>query len=76
MNPEREYVLSTIDYVAHGNDDLVTMANNTELWRGSHEMCQDVLGYLKHLTSLGIPVSSDPFSRFVEDVNIEIDKAK
>lgn len=76
MDPEKEYVVSTIDYVAHGNDDLVTMANNTELWRGKHEMCQDVLRYLKHQTSLGIPISADPFSRFVEDVNIEIKQAK
>ncbi len=76
MDPEKEYVVSTIDYVAHGNDDLVSMANNTELWRGDHEMCVDVLKYLKHLTSLGIPVSADPFSRFVEDVNIEINQQK
>ena len=74
MNPEKMYTLATIDYVANGNDDLVSMANNRMLWQSKHEMCVYVLGYLKHLTELGIPVSSDPESRFVENVKIEIDR--
>ena len=74
MNPEKMYTLATIDYVANGNDDLVSMANNRMLWQSKHEMCVYVLGYLKHLTELGIPVSSDPESRFVENGKIEIDR--
>lgn len=73
MDPEKLYTVSTIDYVAQGNDDLVTMANNRELWRDNKEMCAEVLRYIRHLTALGIPVSSNPDGRFVKDVNIEIE---
>ena len=73
MDPEKIYRVATIDYVSHGNDDLVSMANNRELWRDNKEMCAEVMRYIRHLTSLGVPISSDPNGRFVEDVNIEID---
>lgn len=49
------------------------MANNRELWRDNKEMCAEVMHYIRHLTSLGVPISSDPNGRFVEDVNIEIE---
>lgn len=76
MHPEKEYTVSTIDYVAQGNDDLVSMANNRELWRDNKEMCVEVLRYIKHLTALGLPVSADPNSRFVTDVTLDIAKSE
>lgn len=76
MEPEKLYRVITIDYVANGNDDLVTMAENRVLWRDNKEMCQEVLRYIRHLTSLGLPVCADPNGRFVENVKIEIDSLK
>ncbi len=76
MDPEKTYTVSTIDYVAQGNDDLVSMADNRELWRDNKEMCIEVMRYIRHLTSMGMPVSSDPNGRFVENAEIEINKAK
>lgn len=70
MDPDRLYTVSTIDYVANGNDDLVTMANNRLLWRDSVEMNVPLMRYLKHLENLGLPVNPDPNGRFVTDVNI------
>ena len=76
MDPDKIYTVVTIDYVAQGNDDLVTMANNREIWRDNKEMSAEVLRYIHHLTSLGVPISSDPNKRFVEDVEIEIDQSE
>ncbi len=76
MEPEKLYKVCTIDYVAQGNDDLVTMANNRELWRDNKEMCADVIAYIRHLTSLGLPVSANPNGRFVKNVNIDIDSIR
>lgn len=76
MDPEKLYTVCTIDYVAQGNDDLVTMGNNRELWRDNKEMCIEVLKYIKHLTSLGLPISADPNGRFVKNVNMEIENLK
>lgn len=71
MDPEKEYVVSTIDYVAQGNDDMVTLANHRELWRDTIEMSRPVLDYIRRLNALGLTVTSDPRPRFVEAVRAE-----
>lgn len=73
MDPDKLYRVATIDYVAQGNDDLVSMANNREIWRDDKELSAEVMRYIRHLTSLGVPLSADPNGRFVKDVNIEIE---
>ncbi len=65
MNPDKEYVVSTIDYVAQGNDDMVTLANHKELWRDNKEMSQPLLKYIRHLNDLGLSIDSDARPRFV-----------
>lgn len=69
VDPDKLYVVCTIDYVAEGNDDMVPMKNHRELWRDNEEVSVRILEYLYHLTSLGLPVSSDTSPRFVVDVN-------
>ena len=71
MVPEASYVMATIDYLAEGNDGLVTLGNNRELWISDYEMSRDILNYVTHLSSLGLPIDSDSNGRFVEDINLQ-----
>ncbi|MDE6339461.1 MAG: 5'-nucleotidase C-terminal domain-containing protein, partial [Muribaculaceae bacterium] len=65
MDPEQTYTVSTIDYISQGNDDYVTMANNRILWQDDVELSRQILDYIEDLTAKGIPVSSNPYGRFV-----------
>ena len=71
MDPDAKYVFSTIDYLANGNDDFVTLANGRVLWRDDVEMCAPMIRYVKMLTSLGLPVDGDPRPRFMAPVDIQ-----
>ncbi|MDE5790542.1 MAG: bifunctional metallophosphatase/5'-nucleotidase [Muribaculaceae bacterium] len=70
LDPDKEYTLTTIDYLANGNDGLKTLGNNTRLWSDPMIMNVRILEYINRLTSLGLPISSDPTPRFVEEVQI------
>ncbi len=70
LDPDKEYTLTTIDYLANGNDGLKTLGNNTRLWRDPMIMNVRILEYINRLTSLGLPISSDSTPRFVEEVEI------
>ncbi|MDE7413101.1 MAG: bifunctional metallophosphatase/5'-nucleotidase [Muribaculaceae bacterium] len=72
IDPEKEYVLSTIDYIANGNDGLTSLAENTLLWRDSQIVNVRILDYIRRLAALGIPVQADMSPRFIE-IN-EIDR--
>ncbi|MDE7160447.1 MAG: bifunctional metallophosphatase/5'-nucleotidase [Muribaculaceae bacterium] len=76
VDPEREYLMMTIDYLAWGNDDMVPLANGEWVWREETEMAAPMMRYINHLTSLGLPVMSDPNPRFVKrvDLNSETDE--
>lgn len=65
MNPEKKYVVVTIDYVAEGNDDLTSMANGRQLWRHDVEMSAPVVRYIEQLGEWGLPINPDSNSRFV-----------
>lgn len=67
MDPDRDYVVATIDYVAEGNDDMTPMARHEVLWRDAEELGYRVIRYLKHLSSLGLAVDPDPVPRFTEN---------
>ena len=66
IDPEREYVVGTIDYVAGGNDDLVTMANHRLLWKGNQEISIPILEWFKSQTEQGLPIAPDLSPRFVK----------
>lgn len=69
IDPERKYIVGTIDYVAWGNDDMTSMANGKWLFTDKQELCVPVMRYVKELASFGIPLSADPSPRFIyEDV--------
>lgn len=65
MNPESTYTVATIDYISQGNDDYVTMANNRMIWQDDEELSRRILDYIIDLTSKEIPISSNPYGRFV-----------
>lgn len=71
MEPDKTYVVSTIDYLAEGNDGLRTLADNDIIWRDDVEMCAPVLRYIEGFTDLGLPVAPDPTPRFVREVCVK-----
>ncbi len=76
VDPDKRYVVSTIDYVADGNDDMTPMKRHREIWRDDEEISVRILQYLNRLTAAGLPVASDPNLRFVRDVSGEMHKMK
>lgn len=74
INPDSLYVVSTIDYVANGNDDMIPMKRHREIWRDDREVSVRILEHLYDMTRLGLPVQSDPAPRFIKDVKYEMTK--
>lgn len=68
VDPAKDYVVSTIDYVAEGNDDMTPMRRHREIWRDDREVSVRILEYLYDLTRQGLGVSADPNPRFMPDV--------
>lgn len=73
MNPDENYVVGTIDYVAEGNDDLISLARHKKLWEGDQELSVPILQWFKNQTVLGLPVNPDPRERFIIDESYRID---
>ena len=65
MAPEKTYVMSTIDYLAWGNDDFAPLANGTLLWIDDELMSVRMLEYIERQTALGLPLAGDPRPRFL-----------
>lgn len=70
VSPDKKYIVSTIDYVAEGNDDMIPMKNHREIWRDEEEVSVRILEYLYGLSRAGIPVRADSSPRFVKNVNL------
>lgn len=68
MNPEKEYIVCTIDYIAEGNDDLVSLANHRKIWESDVEISVPILMWIKNQNRLGMKLAPDQGSRFVVDV--------
>ena len=65
MDPEKEYILSTIDYVAEGNDDLVSLSNHRKIWIDEEEVSVPILRWIKKQQELGLKIAPDLAPRFV-----------
>ena len=68
IDPEKQYTVCTIDYIAEGNDDMTPMARHELLWQDTAEIGVRVLQYMRHMTSLGIAVDPDPEPRFMKSI--------
>ncbi len=64
VDPEKTYTVATIDYVAWGNDDMRSMANGEWIYSDNAELCAPIIRYVKALSDLGLPMTSDPRARF------------
>lgn len=71
MDPDATYLMSTIDYLAWGNDDFVSLARGEILWRDEPEMSAPMMRYLGEHTRRGVPVDGDPRPRFVREVRLK-----
>lgn len=71
MDPEATYTLSTIDYVAQGNDKLDAIANGKVIWTDEVDMSAPVLRYIDYVTSLGLPIAPDSTGRFQPQVTVK-----
>lgn len=71
VDPEATYYVSTIDYLAGGNDDLLPLGRGQIVWRDEPEVSERILEYISRLSALGLPVSGDPRPRFVEEVTVK-----
>lgn len=70
IDPDKTYVVGTIDYVAWGNDDMTSMANGKWIFSDKEELCVPVMRYVRELAGYGLPLSADPSPRFVYDEKI------
>lgn len=68
LNPAKEYIVGTIDYIAGGNDDMIPMSRHTLLWRDDLEIGERILNQVRRLSSLGIGIEPDATPRFVENI--------
>lgn len=69
LDPDKDYILSTIDYLAWGNDDFIPLAKGEMIWRDEIETSAPIMRYIKTVTDLGLPVDGDPRPRFVKRIN-------
>lgn len=72
VDPDKRYVVSTIDYIAEGNDDMIPMKNHREIWRDYQQMCVRIMEYIADLRELGLGIVSDPNPRFVQNVKYSL----
>ena len=70
MDPQKTYLLGTIDYVAEGNDDLRTLANHEKIWTDDVEVGVPILEWFKRQSELGLPIAPDLAPRFVKSVSL------
>ena len=67
MDPDKEYVMGSIDYVVEGNDDMVTLANHEAVWRDDVEVAAPIMKYVVDYGRRGEPISPDPTPRFMRE---------
>lgn len=70
IEPDRKYVMATIDYVAAGNDNMTPFARGRMLWRDSVEMCAPMMRYIEDFTRRGVPLNANPVGRFFTEVSL------
>lgn len=63
LDPKRIYRISTISYVAEGNDGLYSFAKAKTVYQSDRPMKFDVVDYVKSLTAAGKPLALDHTQR-------------
>lgn len=68
LDPLKEYIVATINYLAEGNDDMPSLANNRVVYETQCEVNVPVIEWMKKQNSAGRMVSPDCKSRFVKQL--------
>lgn len=68
IDPDKNYIVGTIDYLAWGNDYLTPLANGKWIFADDVEVCVPLLRYMRHLTENGLPMDASPNPRYVPTV--------
>lgn len=72
IDPDRDYYVSTIDYLGKGGDRLDSFKVGQTIWCDSVDMCAPVMRYVLEHNVLGIPIGISSESRIIEAESIEI----
>lgn len=67
MDPDRDYVVTTIDYIAEGNDGMLPMARHELLYTDNCELGYRILDHLRVQGRHGLAIDPDRSLRFVKD---------
>lgn len=65
MDPGKEYVYATIDYLFWGNDDLKSLANSQLVWRDDVIVGSPIMKYTENFGRIGLPIAPDQSPRFL-----------
>lgn len=67
LDPDAVYTVSTLDYVAEGNDDFLSFKRGKILWRDPEEMVAAMMRYIVGFSNVGSPIAPDPTPRFLPE---------
>lgn len=70
IDPDHTYCVATIDYLAEGNDDMVTLANHKKLWTDDVEVAAPILRWFESQGEMGLPIAPDPTPRFLKAISL------
>lgn len=68
IEPDKTYLVGTIDYLAWGNDDLRPLAKGKWIFYDDIELCAPVVRFVTELTRLGLQLEADRNPRFVRSI--------
>lgn len=66
IDPDREYYVTTIDYLGNGGDYLTHFKSGETVWDDTIEMCAPVMRYVVEHNAAGIPLGRHTESRISE----------
>lgn len=69
MDPEKTYLLGTINYAAEGNDDMVSLSRHHLLWTDEVEVSVPLLRWFVNQGEVGLGIAPDLNPRFVVDIH-------
>lgn len=66
IDPERDYYVTTIDYLGKGSDYMDSFKAGELVWSDDKEMCAPVMRYVVEHNAQGVPLGLSDESRIVE----------
>ena len=66
LDPDRDYYVTTIDYLGNGNDYMDTFTVGERVWSDDKEMCAPVMRYVVEHNAMGIPLGLSTQSRIIK----------